>query len=67
MNQALSLNRANTVRDYLTEHGIAADRITAVGYGEERSIADNSTPEGRANNRRVEIVIKPGKSGDQGW
>lgn len=62
MNQALSLNRANAVRDYLVEHGVAADRITAAGYGEERAIADNSTAEGRANNRRVEIVIKPGSS-----
>jgi outer membrane protein OmpA-like peptidoglycan-associated protein len=67
-NYTLSVNRANAVRDYLVEHEIAADRITAVGYGEERPVADNDTPEGRANNRRVELVIKPGKSeaGDTG-
>jgi outer membrane protein OmpA-like peptidoglycan-associated protein len=59
-NHTLSVNRANAVRDYLVAHEIAADRIAAIGFGEERSIADNSTPEGRANNRRVEIVIKPG-------
>jgi outer membrane protein OmpA-like peptidoglycan-associated protein len=57
-NYTLSVNRANAVRDYLIQHEIAADRITAVGYGEDRAVADNSTPEGRANNRRVEIVIK---------
>lgn len=56
-NHTLSVNRANAVRDYLIQHEIAADRITAMGHGEERAVADNSTPEGRANNRRVEIVI----------
>jgi outer membrane protein OmpA-like peptidoglycan-associated protein len=61
-NYTLSVNRANAVRDYLIQHEIAADRITAVGYGEDRPVADNSTADGRANNRRVEIVIKPGKN-----
>jgi outer membrane protein OmpA-like peptidoglycan-associated protein len=60
-NYTLSVNRANAVRDHLIQHGVAADRITAVGYGEERAVADNASAEGRANNRRVEIVIKPGK------
>jgi len=59
-NQALSVNRANAVRDYLVQHGIAADRITAAGHGPDRPIADNKTAEDRANNRRVEIVVKPG-------
>lgn len=58
-NQNLSQRRAQTVRDYLVMRGVAADRITAQGFGETRAIADNGSPEGRANNRRVEIVILP--------
>ena len=58
MNQDLSQKRAEAVRTYLVSRGIAADRITATGFGPSRSIADNASPEGRANNRRVEIVVK---------
>jgi outer membrane protein OmpA-like peptidoglycan-associated protein len=58
-NQDLSQHRADSVRDYLITRGIAADRISAQGFGPTRSIADNASPEGRANNRRVEIVVKP--------
>jgi outer membrane protein OmpA-like peptidoglycan-associated protein len=58
-NQALSQRRAQAVRDYLVTRGIAADRITAQGFGMTRTIADNASPEGRANNRRVEIVVRP--------
>ena len=58
MNQELSQKRAEAVRTYLVSRGIAADRITAQGFGPTRSIADNASPEGRANNRRVEIVVK---------
>ncbi|HEY5956195.1 MAG TPA: OmpA family protein [Polyangiaceae bacterium] len=58
-NQELSQKRAQTVRDYLVTRGIASDRITAEGFGLSRAIGDNSTAEGRANNRRVEIVVKP--------
>jgi outer membrane protein OmpA-like peptidoglycan-associated protein len=58
-NQELSQKRAESVRTYLVSRGIAADRITAAGFGPTRSIADNASPEGRANNRRVEIVVKP--------
>lgn len=61
-NQELSVNRANSVRDYLVGHGIAADRITSEGHGADRSIADNKSAEGRADNRRVEIVVKAGKT-----
>ncbi len=64
-NQDLSERRARTVRDYLVAHGIAADRITSRGFGASRPIADNNSAEGRANNRRVEIVVEP-KSGDAG-
>lgn len=58
-NQELSQRRAQSVRDYLVSRGIASDRITAEGYGLSRAIGDNGTAEGRANNRRVEIVVKP--------
>lgn len=61
-NQDLSQRRAQTVRDYLVSRGIAADRVTAAGFGSSRSVADNNSPEGRANNRRVEIVIGPSAS-----
>lgn len=59
MNQELSQKRAESVRTYLVSRGIAADRITAQGFGPGKPIADNTSPEGRANNRRVEIVVKP--------
>ena len=58
-NQDLSQRRAQSVRDYLVTRGIASDRISAQGFGLSRSIADNASPEGRANNRRVEIVVQP--------
>jgi outer membrane protein OmpA-like peptidoglycan-associated protein len=58
-NQQLSEQRAQVVRDYLVSRGIAADRITSQGFGPTRTIGDNATAEGRANNRRVEIVVKP--------
>lgn len=58
-NKTLSEARARAVRDYLVSRGIAADRITSQGFGPDRSVGDNKTAEGRANNRRVEIVVKP--------
>lgn len=58
-NQELSQRRAQAVRDHLVSRGIAADRISAQGFGLTRSVADNDSPEGRANNRRVEIVVQP--------
>jgi outer membrane protein OmpA-like peptidoglycan-associated protein len=58
-NQELSQRRAQVVRDYLVTRGIASDRITAQGFGPTRSVADNTSAEGRANNRRVEIVVLP--------
>ena len=58
-NQDLSQRRADSVRMYLTSHGVASDRITAQGFGLNQPIADNASPEGRANNRRVEIVVQP--------
>ena len=56
-NLVLSQKRAESVRSYLTSHGVPQDKITAQGMGSDRPIADNSNAEGRANNRRVEIVI----------
>jgi outer membrane protein OmpA-like peptidoglycan-associated protein len=56
-NQLLSKQRADAVRDYLVGQGVKPERITTVGYGETRPVASNDTAEGRANNRRVEIVI----------
>lgn len=58
-NMRLSKDRAEAVRAYLVSRGVDASRITAVGKGESSPIAGNETPEGRANNRRVEIVISP--------
>lgn len=57
-NQDLSQRRAQSVRDYLVSRGIAADRVTAQGFGSTRSVADNASAEGRADNRRVEIVVQ---------
>jgi len=57
-NDKLSQDRADAVRSYLVSQGIDASRISAKGMGEKNPIADNSTPEGRANNRRVEIVVE---------
>lgn len=58
-NLKLSQDRANSVRAYLASAGIAPQRMQAVGYGESRPIADNSTDYGRAQNRRVEITLIP--------
>jgi outer membrane protein OmpA-like peptidoglycan-associated protein len=57
-NQGLSQRRADAVRDYLVQKGYPADRIQARGKGKGSPIADNASPEGRANNRRVEIIIE---------
>lgn len=56
-NQDLSQKRAESVRAYLVSHGIASDRVRAQGFGLTRPIGDNASPEGRANNRRVEIIV----------
>ncbi len=57
-NLKLSQARAETVKEELVRSGIAADRLSAKGYGQETPIADNSTEEGKAQNRRVELVKK---------
>jgi outer membrane protein OmpA-like peptidoglycan-associated protein len=58
-NLRLSRLRALAVRSYLVKRGVDADRIRAIGRGEHVPVASNSDPEGRANNRRVEIVVTP--------
>ena len=57
MNQELSLRRAMTVRDYLIEQGVPASKIDVAGLGLSAPIGDNATTDGRARNRRVEIVV----------
>ncbi len=60
-NRVLSLQRARRVRQLLAEHyGIDSRRIEVLGVGEERPIASNDTPEGRARNRRIELWLHPG-------
>jgi len=57
-NKDLSQRRANTVREYIVRQGVEAARLTAVGYGEANPVASNDTEDGRADNRRVEFVVK---------
>ena len=57
LNQKLSEERANSVRDFLIDKGIGADRLNAIGYGEDKPIATNNTRSGRKQNRRVEINL----------
>ena len=56
-NMKLSLDRANTVKDYLVDKGIDPSRITTKGYGSTKPIADNKTASGKAQNRRTEVTI----------
>jgi OOP family OmpA-OmpF porin len=58
INKLLSARRAAAIFDYLVSKGIDPNRIMTIGYGSEKPIADNSTEEGRAKNRRVELKLK---------
>jgi len=58
-NQALSERRASSVANYLTLQGLQPVRVSSFGVGERQPIATNDTPEGRAANRRVEILLTP--------
>ncbi|XXF75322.1 kelch repeat-containing protein [Myxococcaceae bacterium GXIMD 01537] len=57
LNRTLSQERAEAVRAYLIQQGIAGSRLEARGYGPSRPVASNDTPEGRSENRRVEFII----------
>lgn len=57
-NQRLSDRRARAVADFLSQNGVDARRLTTVGYGATRPIADNATAEGRAKNRRIEFTVR---------
>lgn len=57
-NQNLSKRRAQSVADWMVAHGIESSRLKVGGWGESRPAADNSSPEGRQQNRRVELIIE---------
>jgi outer membrane protein OmpA-like peptidoglycan-associated protein len=59
-NKKLSQARAESVKTWLTKHGVDKSRLTAIGFGQEKPIDDNTTDKGRANNRRVEFHIEDG-------
>jgi len=58
-NRELSRRRAGAVADYLSQHGVSRNRITVDSRGEEEPIATNDTEAGRAQNRRVEMLVRP--------
>jgi OOP family OmpA-OmpF porin len=57
-NQALSLRRAQAVKNWLVQKGIAGNRMKTVGKGENEPVASNDTAEGRAENRRIEFYVQ---------
>lgn len=63
LNQSLSERRAGSVGEYLRVKGVSTQRIATAGYGESRPIATNDTPDGRQQNRRVELTLSPITSG----
>jgi outer membrane protein OmpA-like peptidoglycan-associated protein len=63
-NQQLSEKRAEAVRDYLVQQGISSDAVIASGFGKTAPVASNDTPEGRQQNRRVELVLSGDAIGD---
>jgi len=64
-NQKLSEERADSVRDYLVTQGVGQTNISAAGYGKSDPVADNSTSSGRAENRRVQLVVSGNAIGVQ--
>jgi outer membrane protein OmpA-like peptidoglycan-associated protein len=61
-NVDLSRRRAQAVRDFLVSRLVPTERVTAVGFGRTRPVADDASAEGRAKNSRVEILVRPGSS-----
>lgn len=59
INEPLSRNRAQAVASYLQSRGVAGSRLSTAGYGSRQPVASNTTAEGRAQNRRVEVLINP--------
>jgi outer membrane protein OmpA-like peptidoglycan-associated protein len=59
-NKKLSLARAEATKEIMVASGIGAQRITTTGYGDERPIASNDSEEGKAKNRRLELVVERG-------
>jgi len=59
LNQRLSEQRAQAVAKFLSDTGVARERLLVVGYGASQPVADNATPEGRDQNRRVELLLEP--------
>ena len=57
-NQELSERRAQAVMEYLVKAGLPADRFTAVGYGSTQPVASNDTDEGKAQNRRIDFLVR---------
>jgi len=64
-NQQLSQKRADAVRQYLESRGVQAARMRSIGRGESEPVASNDTPDGRANNRRVEVIVEPAAPGNR--
>jgi outer membrane protein OmpA-like peptidoglycan-associated protein len=56
-NQSLSVERAESVKNYLVSKGVNESRLAATGYGQDQPIADNTTTSGKAKNRRVEFKV----------
>ncbi|MCB0269470.1 MAG: OmpA family protein, partial [Calditrichaeota bacterium] len=57
-NQSLSLQRAQSVKNWLMQKGVAGNRMKTVGKGEKEPVANNNTAEGRAENRRIEFYVQ---------